>query len=361
MLNMITNKKMAIAYAVIAILSFSGISHSAAVNSPSDNTYFNSKELTSSYTSWGIAPTNPASINLLEAWKKFEKKKDIIVAVVDTGIDNTHPFLSKNVFVKEGNVSESNFGVDFSKNKKNLNTPIDTNGHGSHIAGIIKSIHPEVKILALKYYNPEASGDDNLNSTVEALEYAVEQNVDIINYSAGGPGASSRELRVLKEAEKKGILVIVAAGNKGSNIDNKSNGYFPASYGLKNIITVTAHDENLNILDSSNFGQASVDISAPGYRIKSALYNGNIGFLTGTSQATAFVTGVAALIKAEFPSLTFDKVKEIIKSSAKKEVAMASKCSSGGRLDAGSALALAERMTGSTSSQRQIANNLIGQ
>ena len=338
---------------VVATMSFGAWSQSANIqgNLPrvqsqrvEEKSYFDPHDLTSSYVSWGVNPENPASINLLEAWKKFKKKKEIVVAVVDTGIDPAHPFLEKNIFVETGKVDESNFGVDFSKDKKQKGAPTDQHGHGTHVSGIIKSIFPDVKILALKYYNPNASGLDNLNSTVEALKYAVDNNVDVINYSGGGPEAAVEELRVLKEAERKGILVVAAAGNEESNIDDKKKAYFPASYGLKNIITVTAHDEDLKILSSSNYGRASVDIFAPGYRIKSSLQNGRAGYLTGTSQATAFVTGVAALIKSQYPNLSTEKIKEIIKASAKKEVTMEGKCATGGRLDEASALTLAAQL-----------------
>lgn len=335
---------------VVATISFGAWSQTANIqgNLPrvqtqktEDKSFFDPRDLTSNYVSWGVNPENPASINLLEAWKKFKKKKEIVVAVVDTGIDPVHPFLEKNIFVESGKVDESNFGVDFSKDKKLKGTPTDQHGHGTHVSGIIKSIFPDVKILALKYYNPNASGLDNLNSTVEALKYAVDNNVDVINYSGGGPEAAVEELRILKEAERKGILVVAAAGNEESNIDDRKKAYFPASYGLKNIITVTAHDEDLRILSSSNYGRSSVDIFAPGYRIKSSLQNGRAGYLTGTSQATAFVTGVAALIKSQYPNLPTEKIKEIIKASAKKEVTMEGKCATGGRLDAASALTLA--------------------
>jgi len=347
---------------MVATISLSAMSQSTT-SSPrvviakikEERPYFDPKDLTSTYVSWGVNPNNPSSINLLDAWKRFKKKREIVVAVVDTGIDREHPFLENNIFVETGKVDPSNFGMDFSKDKKNKSTPTDNHGHGTHVSGIIKSIYPEVKILALKYYNPNASGIDNLNSTVEALRYAVEHNVDIINYSGGGPEAASEELRVLKEAERKGILIVAAAGNEESNIDDKKKEYFPASYGLKNIITVTAHDEDLKILNSSNYGLKSVDIFAPGYRIKSSLQNGRSGYLTGTSQATAFVTGVAALIKAEYPQITTEKIKEIIKASAKKEVTMEGKCATGGRLDAGSALALAAQVTGETTPQRRLA------
>ncbi len=321
------------------------------------NIYFDQRELTSNFVSWGINPDNKASINLLEAWKKFKKKKEIVVAVVDTGIDPIHPFLEKNIFFNNSKIDENNFGVDFSKDRKSKTTPIDQHGHGTHVSGIVKSIYPEVKILALKYYNPNASGLDNLNSTVEALKYAVDNNVDVINYSGGGPEAAAEELRVLKEAERKGILVVAAAGNEESNIDDKKKAYFPASYGLKNIITVTAHDEDLKILSSSNYGKQSVDIVAPGYRIKSSLQNGRAGYLTGTSQATAFVTGVAALIKSQYPQLSTDKIKEIIKRSARKEMSFEGKCATGGRLDAAAALTLAGQYAGETEAIRQLAND----
>lgn len=354
---------------VLATLSFSAMSQTISsttigqtkiqIQKGEEKSYFNEKDLSSNFASWGVNPENPSSINLLEAWKHFKKKKDIVVAVVDTGIDPVHPFLEKNIFVENGSVDSNNFGVDFSKDKRQKGMPTDQHGHGTHVSGIIKSIDPDVKILALKYYNPAASGQDNLNSTVEALRYAVDNNVDVINYSGGGPEAAMEELRILKEAERKGILVVAAAGNEESNIDDKKKAYFPASYGLKNIISVTAHDEDLKILSSSNYGRNTVDIFAPGYRIKSSLQNGRAGYLTGTSQATAFVTGVAALIKSQFPQIPNEKIKEIIKASARKEPSMEGKCSTGGRLDAGSALLLASQLYGESNegTKRQLAQD----
>jgi subtilisin family serine protease len=319
-------------------------------------TGFNLAELTSTYASWGIDPTNTTSgINLKPAWEKFSKKRDIVVAVIDTGIDPNHPFLKDNLYIPNGVASAENYGMDFSKNRQHANQPIDTHGHGTHVAGIIRSVHPEVKILTLKYYNPQASGQDNLNSTIEALRYAVEQNVDIINYSGGGPEPSLEELRILKLAEKKGILVVAAAGNEQSDIDHKNNAYYPASYGLSNIITVTAHDQSLQTLASSNYGKRSVDISAPGHRIKSALPNSRAGFLTGTSQATAFVSGVAALLKSQFTELTTDHVKELIVRSAKQEATFKERTASGGRLDAEGAQRLADQLNGQLIQNRGIA------
>ena len=333
--------------------------------------------LNSPYVGWGVSKDQTSSINLANAWKIFKKKKEIIVAVVDTGIDPLHPFIKENLWVpgesKNGQATSESFGMDFAKGRAHANRPYDSHGHGTHVAGIVKSIFPEVKILVLKYYNPEASGQDNLNSTVEALRFAVKSGVDIINYSGGGPEPSNEELAVLKEAEKKGILIVAASGNDEQNIDKGTFRYYPASYGLSNILTVTTHDENLKMLTSSNYGPYTVDIAAPGNRIKSSLPYERAGFLTGTSQATAFVSGVAALLKAQYPDLDYYAIKNIILKSSKKEPGLKGKCNSEGRLDAFLALGfaaqiknipdfnvkIAQRMPNSRNFKQKIAGYLI--
>jgi thermitase len=303
---------------------------------------YNPELLISRYASWGIDPDKHlASINLKDSWNRFKKNKEIVVAVVDTGIQGDHPFLKNNIYVPGKKASATVYGVDFSGDKV-TNTPTDAHGHGTHVAGIVKSIYPDVKILALKYYNPKASGQANLDATIKSLQFAVDNNVDVINYSGGGPEASVEELRVLKQAEKKGIIIIAAAGNERSNIDDKRHAYYPASYGLTNIITVGAHDDGLNIIPSSNFGKNSVDIAAPGHRIRSAIPNNGAGYMTGTSQATAFVTGVAALIKSKYPSMKYDQVKNIILSSSLKVKNFEGKILGSGKLDAGRAIELAD-------------------
>jgi thermitase len=232
--------------------------------------------------------------------------------------------------------------VDFS-GRSQTTTPVDSHGHGTHVAGIVKSVFPEVKLLALKYYNPKSSGSANLSATIKALKYAVDNNVDIINYSGGGPESSSEELNVLKLAERKGILVVAAAGNERSNIDDKRHAYYPASYGLSNIITVGAYDDGLTIIPSSNYGKNSVDIAAPGHRIRSAIPGNGAAYMTGTSQATAFVTGVAALIRSKHPGLKFSQIKNLILSASTKVKNFEGKILGAGKLDAGKALELADQ------------------
>jgi subtilisin family serine protease len=316
------------------------------------NPAYSKNAMKSRFASWGIDPgLAKSSIKLELPWKRFRKNKEIVVAVVDTGIQFNHPFLKNNLFVSQGKLAKANFGKDFSLKTK-TSTPNDTHGHGTHVSGIIKSIFPEVKIMALKYYNPQASGQANLNATIKCLEYAVDQNVDVINYSGGGPEPSIEELRVLKKAEKKGILVIAAAGNESSNIDMRKNAYYPASYGLSNIITVGAHDQNIKLIPSSNYGKYSVDIAAPGHRIRSAVPSSGAGYMTGTSQATAFVSGVAALIKSRFPMFRFDEIKNIILSSSKKIKKLNGKVLGGGKLDATRAFSLAESIISARTGSR---------
>ncbi len=296
------------------------------------------------YSNWGLDnKLSQANINLAGLWKKFKKEKDIVIAVIDTGIDYNHPHLQKNIHVLNGDKSANNYGVDFSGKKPTL-TPNDTHGHGTHVAGIIVSIFPDAKILPLKYYNPQASGQANLNSTIKALEFAVDNNVDMINYSGGGPEPSLEELKILQKAEKKGILIIAAAGNEKSNIDDKRHAYYPASYGLDNIISVGAYDKTVNIIPSSNWGKLSVDVAAPGHRINSSIPNKQAGYMTGTSQATAFVTGVAALIKANFPELNYEQIKNSILASSKKVKSLEGKTLAGGKIDAEMAYKMSSRV-----------------
>lgn len=299
----------------------------------------------SSFTSWAIDPTiSSGTIQLDQALKKYQYKKTIVVAVIDTGIDHNHPFLKDNLYVNEGAPSSNNYGLDFSYKNKETTTPQDDHGHGTHVSGIIKSVFSQVKILSLKYYNPNNSGQENLNSTIKSLEYAINANVDIINYSGGGPEPSAQELKALKLAEQKGILVVAAAGNEHSDIDNKKNAYYPASYRLSNIITVTAHNQEMEVLPSSNWGKTSVDLSAPGNKIQSGLPYGRSGTMTGTSQATAFVSGVAALIKSQFPELDAKAIRKILISSAKKVPSLKDKCFAQGMVNAANALDMAQIM-----------------
>ncbi len=274
-----------------------------------------------------------ALIQSREAWKKSIGSRKIVVAIIDTGIDVNHPDLKNNIWVNEKEL-HGKPGVDDDHNGfiddihgwnfvDNNNDLTDNHGHGTHIAGIIgaeggngigiSGVAPKVSLMSLKYYDPKAPGKNNLVNTIRALKYAVDQKdengkplVSIINYSGGGVEQSPIEKDLVRQARAEGILVVAAAGNEQSNSD--VHGYYPADYDFDNIISVTAIDQNQNVLPSSNYGTTTVDIAAPGNNILSTLPGGGYGYMTGTSQATAFVTGLAVLLKAHFKDHAPDKI-----------------------------------------------------
>ena len=271
----------------------------------------------------------------------LQKGNDVHIAIIDTGIDPDLTIFKNKLWVGKKKVTNVGaYGLDFSKNAENYHFPFDEHGHGTHIAGIIASLVPNAKLHILKYYNPRASGEENLHSTIKALEYAVDLGVDIINYSSGGPEQSIVEKRILQKAERKGILIISAAGNERRNIDVDGQEFFPASYGFKNIITVGAHDDANNPIPSSNWGKNSVDLFAPGKDIKSTLPNGRIGKLTGTSQSTAFVSAATAKILFKSPGLSYLQIKRLLTKGASKISMLKDRCLSGGLLNIKKTLSL---------------------
>jgi len=267
-------------------------------------------------------------IQLKKAKKIFKKRKIVKVAVIDTGIDVNHSFFTEG-FGKNNSLKS----IDLTIGKKQI--PSDLNGHGTHVSGIIKSINPEIKIISIKFNNPNGRGKDNFHSLLQSYKLAIKMKVDIINYSGGGLKPYLKELNLLKKAEEKNILLIAASGNRALNLDYKKNVYFPASYKLKNIISVAAHDNNSKILSFSNFGKSSVHLMAPGFKIIGPVPGNKFGVMTGTSQATAFVTGVASLLISHFPDLKPSQIKEIlISSSLKKEESLKRNKLIGGKLNA---------------------------
>lgn len=231
-----------------------------------------------------------------------QEPRDIVIAIIDTGVDINHPLVKDNLWTNprekissyddDGNgYADDLHGWNFVSNSHDLT---DNHGHGTHIAGIIKQRAPSarVKFMILKYYDPAQPAQDNLMNTVKAIRYATRMKADIINYSGGGDEKSPLEEAAIREAEREGILFVAAAGNEGRNTDE--SGYFPAGYRLSNMISVAALDTQKTLLASSNYGVRSVDIAAPGKHIYSSLPGGHYGFMSGTSQATAWVTGLAA-------------------------------------------------------------------
>ena len=231
--------------------------------------------------------------------KKLKYKPKI--AIIDTGIDPTTPGMKSSLssynskLKKFEEASSMNWGYDFSSKIEDYN-PTDQHGHGTHIAGIINEINPHSRLIIIKYFNPMNSDDENLRSTIKAISKAIELNVDIINYSSGGEGYSAEEYKVLKKAMEKGIIVITAAGNFGKNIDKEESAYYPASYKLNNIVSVANVNEANKLHKTSNYGKFNTDIATYGTDVTSWLPGKKLGELSGTSQATAIITGFASMI-----------------------------------------------------------------
>ena len=298
------------------------------------------------FKNWGLINSRShSSIDAPDAWKIEEGSKDIVVAVIDTGIDASNKDLSKNLWKDPNSKDKNIYGWNFVTDQAN---PNDDHGHGTHVAGIIgatadsdngmSGVAHKVSIMAVKYYSESNPGSVNLKNTVRAINYAVEHGARIINYSGGGPEFAEDEYLAIKKAEAKGVLFVSAAGNEHQNTDLSENYYYPAAYRLTNILSVASTDINNNLLPSSNWGKTHVDVAAPGENIYSTLPGGRFGYMTGTSQATAFVTGIAALLLSKDPTLTPVQLKEIIMASVDRFPQLESKLVTGGRVNAYAAL-----------------------
>jgi len=298
---------------------------------------------------WGlinaIESQPPSHIHATEAWKIEEGSRDIVVAVIDTGIDPNHKDLSKNIWQDPKIKNNRVYGWNFITDSAN---PSDDHNHGTHVAGIIGAISDfdsgvsgvahHVSIMAVKYYSEANTGSVNLRNTVKAIRYAADHGAKIINYSGGGPEFSPEEYSAIQYAESKGILFVAAAGNEHKNGDIAENYYYPAAYQLPNIISVAATDIHNRLLSSSNWGPSRVDVAAPGENIYSTLPGGRYGYMTGTSQATAFVSGLAALLLSQDPSLKPQQLKSIILTSVDPLTTLNGKVAANGRINAYSAL-----------------------
>lgn len=311
---------------------------------------------------WGLKMTDAG-----KAWRISQGSRDITVCVIDTGAEVQHPDLMRNLWVNKGETGKdangkdkASNGLDDDKNGfkddvhgwnfvNNNNDVKDDHGHGTHIAGIIgaeggngigiSGVSPKVSMMILKYYDAKGSDVNNLVNTVKAIDYAVNNNCNIINYSGGGIAPSNDEKAAIERAMKKGILFVAAAGNERSNSDLRK--YYPADYGLPNILSVTAIDKFKNILPSSNYGQQTVHLAAPGNDIISTLPGGQYGFMTGTSQATAFASGVAALVMANNPNLRkADQIIKYLTQTGDSDERLAGKTRYGKRLNSYKALAI---------------------
>lgn len=275
-----------------------------------------------------------AKVNAEQAWTRAGNKgnRSVILAVIDTGVDYTHPNLVPNMVA----------GYDFKENDADPmdKTSAQNPGHGTHCAGIIgatgvieggtSGISPEVSIMPLRFLGEDGSGD--LNSAIKAIDYAIEHKVSVISASWGAsvPLSTAKPLvEALERADKAGIIFVTAAANDGKN--NDTTEVYPANAGTANMMTVAASNSTDAKPTWSNYGKAKVSLAAPGDAIMSTLPGNKYANLSGTSMATPLVAGLVAFLKAQDSTLTGAEVRSLMQTTgAKVQIETACNC----RIDA---------------------------
>ena len=302
---------------------------------------------------WGMT-----SIGAADAWDLSQGASDVVVAIIDTGIDYNHPDLAANVWTNPGEIPGN--GVDDDHNGyvddvhginaiSGSGEDYDDNGHGTHCAGTIGAVgnngtgvagvNWRVKMMGLKFLS--ATGSGSLAAAVTAINYMVMMknrgvNIRISSNSWGGGGFSQPLLSAIQAANNAGIIFVAAAGNEGAN--NDSGGHYPANYDVENVVSVAAIGQDHTLASFSNYGVQQVDIAAPGVGILSTKPGGSYQSLSGTSMATPHVSGALALILAHEPDLSNEQLIKRLYESGRSLTSLSGKIRTGRTLDVNRAL-----------------------
>ncbi|MCP4539600.1 MAG: S8 family serine peptidase [Chloroflexi bacterium] len=300
------------------------------------------------------------------AWDIQTGSDNVIVGIIDTGIDYTHPDLAAHVWTNPNEIPNNSIdddgngyvddmhGWDFFNDD---NDPMDDAGHGTHVAGTITAVgnngvgvtgvNWSGRVMALKFLGSQGYG--YTSNAVAAVEYATQMGVSLTNNSWGGGEYSQALYDAIAAAGANGQLFIASAGNSNDNNDEYPS--YPNSYDLDNIIAVAATDSADQKADFSSYGFASTDLGAPGVKILSTLpitsrgcgtgNDNGYGSCNGTSMAAPHVSGVAALVWSQFPGLEWSQVKHRILASTDPVSDLTFTTVSGGRLNAHAALTYA--------------------
>ena len=222
-----------------------------------------------------------------------------IVAVLDSGVDLRHPQLRASLWSNPGEIPGNRLDDDANGHVDDVHgtdvaagdgSPADPRGHGTHIAGIVHRRAGRARIMAVRI--SDRDGRARTSAQVDGIAYAVANGADVINVSmAYFPDRAAVEAAV-RAAGDAGVLVIAAAGNGGQNLDRRPA--VPAGLGLPNLVSVAALTRGGRVASWSSRGRRTVDVAAPGVRLRSTLPGGRYGRLSGTSQAAAHVSGTVA-------------------------------------------------------------------
>lgn len=316
---------------------------------------------------WGLRNTGQngglpnADIAATLAWSITTGTRSVVVGVVDTGLDYTHPDLQSNVWsaptaytVQFGpgdsiTCPAGSHGYDAINNSC---TPLDQNNHGTHVSGTIGAagnnslgatgVNWTTSIMGLRFL--DASGSGTVANAIRAIQFALQAkavlgaaaNLRVLSNSWGGPGFSQALLDAINQANSAGVLFVVAAGNNGASLDSTT--FYPASYRAPNTIAVAATDSNDALASFSNYGKNSVDLGAPGVNIVSTIPNSNYATMSGTSMATPHVAGAAALVLAACTTLDTPTLRSTLLNNVDPVAGLAGTTIAGGRLNVYKAL-----------------------
>lgn len=278
------------------------------------------------------------------------------VAVLDTGMQYTHPDLKDNVWHNKHEVDDNGkdddkngyvddyYGLNAIAGKGNAE---DKDGHGTHVSGIIgargnngvgvSGLCWEATVMPVKFMNSQGQG--STSDAVAGMEYAIKMGAKIINNSWGGTSKSKSLENEIDYAEDKGVLLVVAAGNNSQDIDKDP--FYPADYTNGNILSIAAITSTGSLASFSDFGSKNVDLGAPGNNVVSTYPTSTYKVLSGTSMATPYVTAAAAMLFKQNSKLTYSKLRSLIKDHVAPNGALAGKTVTGGQLNIAASLASA--------------------
>lgn len=295
-------------------------------------------------------------INVLNAWEITKGSANVIVGVLDSGIDTDCIELKDSILVNKNEISQNNIdddkngfidditGWNFYHNSNKIFDNYLHDYHGTYLSGIIAASHtqgeicgiaPNIKILPLKFMH---GSKGEVKDAIKAIEYAYKLGVRIINCSWDGTEYDQD----LKNTMEKyyDILFLCSAGKNKNDLDKIP--VYPACYDLPNVISVAAIDNQGNLYKYSGYGEKA-DVAAPGVDIYSCMPDRDYTYSSGTSAATAYVTGIAALVKSYKPFLNSVQIAKILKTSVNPISQLEGKVASAGIMDAYACLKSAEK------------------
>ncbi|MEI8122451.1 MAG: S8 family serine peptidase, partial [bacterium] len=299
----------------------------------------------------------PGDIRATTAWDNSTGNREILVGIIDTGIDYNHEDLKDNIWVNPRETGLDAQGHDKRTNGSDNdgngytndwhgwnfyadnNDPRDDQYHGTHCAGTIggagnnltgvAGVCWKVSMVSLKFLSSSGSGFNS--DATEAVYYATRIGVRLTSNSWGGGGFDPDLYAAINDAGKSNILFVAAAGNAGTDNDGTPN--YPSNFDCDNIVAVAATDSGDNLASFSCYGAASVDLGAPGVGILSCQPGNKYQLLSGTSMATPHVAGACALAWSRAPFWTGSQIKECILAAVDPIPALQDRCVTGGRLN----------------------------